>query len=368
MRHTVAEISYSNLEYNLNFVKKAAGDAGIIAIVKANAYGHGIVEISQKLEKLGVNKFGVAYTDEGVILRQAGIKSDIYILIPEGNGNASLCVEHDLIPTVSSMEFIENLSKEAKKQGKPVNAHLFIDTGMNREGVRPADAVDFMRKASKYENVNIRGICTHFATASSHYVFAKQQLDLFYETLDMLKNTGYEFKEIHADNSAAMILLPGSKFTDVRPGLTLYGYPPTVPGDITFDVKPVMTIKSKVISVRRIKKGDTVGYGMKYISDRDRNIATIPIGYGDGYLRALTNKAECIIKGKRYRLIGTVCMDSCMVDIGNDDISVGDEVFMLGGPGENNSISAYELASLAETIPYEIITAVSARVPRVYVD
>ncbi len=366
MRHTVAEISFSNLEYNLNFVKKAAGNSKILVIVKANAYGHGIVEISRQLERLGVELFGVAYADEGAVLRQAGLNGKIYVLIPEANGNAKVCIDNDLIPTVSSIDFIASLNDYSAEKGKLQKAHLFIDTGMNREGIRPGDATDFMRKAAQFKNVEINGICTHFATATSHIVFANKQLARFNETLEELEKEGFVFDEIHAANSAAMVVLPDSKFNIVRPGLTLYGYSPTVTGDTSFDVKPVMTVKSKVISVRNISKGETVGYSMKYISDRDRKIATVPIGYGDGYLRALTNKSECIIKGKRYRIVGTVCMDSCMVDIGDDDIGIGDEVIMLGGKSEAELISAYELATLADTIPYEVLTAVSARVPRVY--
>jgi alanine racemase len=368
MRHTVAEISFRNLEYNLNYVRKAAGKARILAIVKANAYGHGIVRISRKLEELGVGLFGVAYADEGVVLRQAGIAGNIYVLIPEANGNARVCVENDLTPTVSSLEFLEALNTEAENLNKIVNAHLFIDTGMNREGIRPAEALDFMLQTEKFKNVNINGICTHFATAASQVVFAGRQLELFNETLELLKNKNFEFDEIHAANSAAMVVLPDSKFNIVRPGLTLYGYPPTIANDTTFDVKPLMTVKSKVISVREIDKGDTVGYGMKYISDKKRKIATVPVGYGDGYLRSLTNKAECIIKGKRYRIIGTVCMDSCMIDIGDATVVPGDDVIIFGGNPAGDFISAYELATLADTIPYELLSAVSARVPRIYID
>jgi alanine racemase len=368
MRHTVAEISFRNLEYNLNFVKKTAGKSHILAIVKANAYGHGIVRISQKLEELGVDMFGVAYTDEGVVLRQAGIKGNIYVLIPEANSNAQVCIENDLIPTLSSLDFLEALNSEAVKVNKIVNAHLFIDTGMNREGIRPNAVLDFIQQAVKYKNVNINGICTHFATATSQVVFANRQLELFNETLAMLKEEGFEFSEIHAANSVAMVVLPDSKFNIVRPGLTLYGYPPTVTGDTAFDVRPVMTVKSKVISVRKIGKGDTVGYSMKYISDRERNIATIPIGYGDGYLRSLTNKAECIINGKRFRIVGTVCMDSCMIDAGDSSLKPGDDVIMFGGNPEGDFVSAYELTALADTIPYELLTAVSTRVPRLYID
>ncbi len=368
MRHTNAEISFAKLEYNLNFIRQAAGKSRILAVVKANAYGHGIVGISKKLEELGVNLFGVAYADEGVMLRQAGIGGRIYVLIPESNGNARLCVEHNLIPTLSSLDFLDALNSEAAKVNKTVNAHLFIDTGMNREGISPDSAIDFMRQAKKYNNVNINGICTHFATATSQMVFAARQLELFNETLGILKNNGFEFDEIHAANSAAMVVLPDSKFNIVRSGLLLYGYPPTVTGDTSFDVKPIMTIKSKVISVRRIAKGDTVGYSMKYISDRERTIATIPIGYGDGYLRSLTNKAECIVNGKRYRIVGTVCMDSCMIDVGDDAIMPDDEVLLLGGNPEGDFVSAYELAAYADTIPYELLAAVSARVPRKYID
>lgn len=365
MRQTVAEISLINLAHNLNFIRAASGNSEIIAIVKANAYGHGIVEISRELSRLGVKFFGVAFSDEGVILRKAGIENTIIVLVPETNSNTKKCVDYNLTPVVYSLDFIHELNSYAAESGKTVNAHLFIDTGMSREGIAPKNALDFMKQSAQYSAVNINGICTHFATSTSDIVFAKKQLELFNSTIDVLEKAGFWFELKHAANSGAMVKLPESKFNAIRPGLTLYGVPPSYENDIDYALRPIMSVKTSVISVREINRGDTVGYSFAYVSDKKTKIATLPIGYGDGFLRALTNKAQCLINGKRYNLVGTICMDVCMADVLDDDIKEGDEVVIIGSQ-YSESISAYELAELAGTIPYEILAAISLRVPRVY--
>jgi len=365
MRQTVAEISFVNMAHNFNFIRAASPNSEIIAIVKANAYGHGIVEISRELSRLGVKFFGVAFSDEGVTLREAGIEGTIIILVPETNSNTKKCVDYNLTPVVYSLDFMHNLNKYALQSGKTVNAHLFIDTGMNREGIAPETSLEFMRQAAQYQAVNINGICTHFATSTSDIGFATKQLDLFNETIETLEKAEFYYELKHAANSGAIVKLPESKFNAIRPGLALYGLPPSFEQDIDYDVLPILTLKTSVISVREINPGDTVGYSFAYVSDKKTRIATLPLGYGDGFLRILTNKAQCLIKGKRYNLVGTICMDVCMVDIMSDDINVGDEVVIIGSQYDE-SISAYELAESAETIPYEILAAISLRVPRVY--
>jgi len=366
MRLTVAEISFDNLAHNLDFIRANSGDAEIMPIVKANAYGHGMTEIASELMKLGISLFGVAFIDEAVELRTAGIKGEIFVLLPEQNQtNAELCVLHNLTPAIYLIDFFEALNEAAKSENKRTNAHLFVNTGMNREGVSPDEALSLMQKVSELKNVNVNGICTHFATASSHIVFANQQLEKFNSTLNILEDNGFSFERIHASNSAASILLPDARFNTVRPGLALYGYSPTVEDDKNFELKPVMTLKSNVVSVRRISEGETAGYGMNYVADKETNIALIPIGYGDGYSRQLSNKAHCLIKGKRYPLIGVISMDSCIADVGDDIIQTGDEVVLLGSRGDEN-ISAFELAEIIGTIPYEVLTSFSKRVPRIY--
>jgi alanine racemase len=367
MRHTIAVISKQSLAHNVARIRSIAGEADIIAVIKANAYGHGMIGFASELIKLGINFFGVAYADEGIILRENGFSQKIIVLVPETNGNAKLCVDFDLTPVIYSFEFAEALSAEATAIGKQAKGHLFIDTGMNREGLRTAMVLDFMKKAESLKNLTIEGFCTHFATSTNNLTFANQQLNLFNQTLDELHNNGYEFKYKHAANSGGIVNLPESRMNLVRPGMTLYGYPPAADLEEILKLKPIMTLKTKVISVRRIYKGDTVGYGLEYISEKERSIATIPIGYGDGYMRGLTHKAQCLIGGNRYDFVGTICMDVAMIDIGDDDIKCGDEVVLIGRQGDD-FISAYELSDKLGTIPYEVTSAISARVPRVYVD
>jgi alanine racemase len=365
MRLSVAEISLANLAHNLDFLRTSISDSEMLAIVKANAYGHGIDEISLELQRLGVTMFGVAFADEGVRLRETGITSKIIVLLPELNGNAKLCVDYNLTPVAYSPDFLESLNTEAGQQNKIANYHLFIDTGMNREGIRPDTAVDFIKSAAKLENIRAEGICTHFAAAWTSQDFTHKQLSLFNQTLDILISNGFEFDLIHAANSTAAIKNPESRFNVFRPGIALYGYPPTFAEDSDYPLKPIMTLRTKVSSVRSISAGDTVGYSLKYISDAERNIATIPIGYGDGLFRQYTGIGQVLIRGKRFNIVGTICMDSCMVDIGNEDIQPGEEVIIIGQQG-SESITAYEIANKLATIPYEITTAISARVPRKY--
>ena len=367
MRSTFAVINLSNLKHNLNRIKTLAPSSKVMAIVKANAYGHGIVEISKALEKFGVDYLGVAFADEGITIREAGIKIPIVVLVPTFPDEAKKFVEYDLQASVSTHEFVAELSKEAIKAGKTIPVHLCIGTGMNREGIQPGDAVQCMDKCKGMANIEFVGVCTHFATSSTDAVFVKRQLRLFNDTLESLKQAGYNFPIIHTANSGAIANHPEAHYSIVRPGMSLYGYSPIPELTGKFDLKPILTLRTKVVMMRKIRKGESVGYDRLFISDKPTTIATIPVGYGDGYFKTLTNKSQCLINGKRYNLVGTVCMDECMVDVGDDDIKVGDEVVLLGKQG-NEEITAFELANKIGTIQYEILTAISARVPRLYIE
>ncbi|TAL70550.1 MAG: alanine racemase [Bacteroidetes bacterium] len=367
MRSTIAVINLSNLKHNLNRIRELAPNSKVMAIVKANAYGHGIVEISKSLEKFGVDYLGVAFADEGIIIKEAGVNVPVVVLVPTFPDEAKKFVEYDLQASVSTYEFVQELSAEAIKAGKRVPVHLCIGTGMNREGIQPVDTVQCMEKCNGMKNINFVGVCTHFATSSTDPVFVKRQLRLFNDTLDSLKQAGYSFSIIHTANSGAIANHPESHFSIVRPGMSIYGYPPIPELSDKFDVKPILTLKTKVVMMRRIRKGESVGYDRLFISPEPTTIATIPVGYGDGYFKTLTNKSQCLINGKRYNLVGTVCMDECMVDVGDDEINVGDEVVLLGKQG-NEEITAFELANKIGTIQYEILTAISARVPRLYIE
>jgi alanine racemase len=367
MRSTVAEISKSNLKENLKFIRSLAPNTAVMAIVKANAYGHGILPVSDLLRSEGVEFLGVAFPEEGIRLRQSGDSGPIVVLVPAMAEEAMLFCEYDLQPAVSNMEFVEAMSKAASKLQVQAKLHLFIETGMNREGIYPEDTLKFLEYAKKLPNIEFIGICTHFATSSGDLEYAKLQLSIFNNLLDKLTSASHSFKYIHTSNSGAIANLPEARFNLVRPGMALYGYPPDKSLFGKFDVKPVLTLKSRVALIRRIKAGDTVGYGREFKASKDTSIATIPIGYGDGYFKTLTHKTQCLIAGKFYNMVGTICMDECMVELGDDDVRIGDEVILIGTQGKH-SISAYDLSEKIGTIPYEITTAISARVPRIYVD
>lgn len=365
LRSTIAKINLNNLRDNFLFVKKTAQNSKIIAVVKANAYGHGILEISKFLNKIGIDYLGVAFTDEGAIIRESGLNTPILVLVPDANGDAENIVKYNLDVAVSSIDFCKKLSELAKNKNKVINTHLYIDTGMSRDGIFPDDAIQFMKEFSSLTNLKMNGICSHFSSSDSDKEFSYFQLKRFNECLENLNQQGYIFDYIHMANSAGIFEFPEARFNMVRPGLSLYGYLYSSETSYAKSLKPVLSLTSKVISVRTIQKGDAVGYNRTFIADKTTRIATIPIGYGDGYPRHLTNLSKCLINGKFYNLVGTICMDESMVEIGSDDVSIGDDVTLIGSQN-GLYIGADYLADISGTITYEILTSISARVPRFY--
>lgn len=367
MRETRAEINLENLRHNFNTVRNLADGSKIMAIVKANAYGHGITRCSKELESYGADWFGVAFPEEAVEMRKAGIEKPILVLVPAPPEDSYLYCEYDLDTIISSVEQANILSETGLRKGKKISAHLFINTGMNRDGIHSGAAMEAAEIISgKMKGLELKGLCTHFGSADNpDSSMTTRQLETFDTTLQLLKKNGFEFPEIHTANSAAMMNYPESHYSMVRPGISLYGYDTSNDNSKETVLKPVMNFKTKVILTRHLARGGTVGYGERYIADKNTNIAILPVGYGDGYLWSLTNKGNVVIKGKKYPVIGTVCMDQTIIDIGNDDVNPGDDVLLIGSD-EGAKNDAGDIARMVGTISYEVLSLVTRRVPRIY--
>jgi alanine racemase len=368
MRSTIAEINLSNLRHNLKMMRTAARGSEIMPVIKADAYGHGSIRISQELRREKVEVLGVAFADEAVRLRQAGDTGEIFVLIPGTEHDIELYCAYNLQSSVEDFQVLKKLSDEAVKRNMKVKAHLFINTGMNRDGIEPKNALQFRKECDLLEGVEIIGILTHLASSElADKSFANFQLNQFNDTINTLKSNGYNFKYIHAFNSGGVLNFYDNIYNIARCGISMFGYMDYPEMAEKLNLKPIMTLKSKIININRINAGDNVGYSMKYVSKEEKKVAVVPFGYGDGYHRVLSGKADCLINGKRFKIIGTICMDQCLIDIGNENFEIGDEVVFIGNQG-NDIITAYELSELMNTIPYEITTAIKERVPRVYID
>ncbi len=369
-KRLVAEIDLDAVDFNIkSIIKRVGGKAKIIGTVKADAYGHGAVEVSEVLAENGVDMFSVAMIDEGINLRNNGIKAPILVLGLTPPEYVKEAVEYDLIQTVSDYNTAEAISKAAKELNKKAVIHIKIDTGMGRIGFRPEkEAFDEIEKISKLENIEINGIFTHFCTSDEKdKTFTYTQRDRFVYAVTELEKRGINIPIKHASASAGLMDFDDLFFNAVRPGIILYGYYPS--DDVMKDrlpLKPVMSLKSYVMYIKNIENGDTIGYGRTYMADEKRTIATIPAGYADGYNRLLSNKGYVLVNGKRAPLKGRICMDQCMADITGINVKQWDEVVLMGKQG-NEEITADEIAKEIGTISYEVLCMVSKRVPRVYI-
>lgn len=367
MRSTVAVIDLDALVWNLSVIRHRIGQARMLGMVKANAYGHGMIEVSRTLVDAGIDMLGVALVDEAIRLRLAGLAVPIVVLTPVEEHEVHDVVQYDLQTVACDVQQVQALGKAAQQVGATAVVHIYVDTGMNREGVRPDHALDFVQAVDAVPGIHATGILTHFSSADApHDAHLAAQRDAFWNVVSTLAAHGRTFSDIHMANTAAIWNDAHTHATLVRPGLSLYGY--AAAEDDVMTLRPVMSLVTRVLSKRRIYPGDTVSYGRRWMAAQETTIVTIPIGYGDGYLRSNSGKAFCLIHGKRYPIVGSICMDECMVDVGDAPVSIGDEVVMLGrqagADGHVNSIDATDIAAWAATIPYEVTTAVSARVPR----
>jgi len=375
MHPSYAIINLSNLKRNFLNIRNKVKDKKIMAVVKAEAYGHGMVECAKYLESIGNKRpdyFSVAFPKEGEKLRKAEIKKPILVFEPFSKRQVHLLFKYNLIATIFNLEHFKILEWGLEKYypnkiSKPkIKIHIKVDTGMNRLGISEKNALDFILKVNQKKIFHIDGIYTHFACSDEKdKSFTFLQINKFKYILNELKKLNIDYGWAHAANSGAILDLPDSYFDMVRPGILLYGYYPSLETKHSIVLTPVMSLYSKVASVKKIIKGDTVSYGRKFTAKKSTKIISIPLGYADGVNRNLSNKIEVIIKEKKYKQVGTITMDRFMVDIKKDNIKVDDKVIMLGKV-KNNYISAWDWSNALKTIPYEITCSIGNRIPRIY--
>lgn len=370
MRLTRAEINLTALKHNYDRIRTRVGaNVRIMGIVKANAYGHGITPIARELEEYGCDYLGVALLEEGVMLRQHGIRLPILVVGGVLGEQIHEFLDHNLDITISSVSLAEHVDREIRSSsGKKARVHLKIDTGLGRLGVKAEHGLAFVQRVTELRHLELTGIFSHFATSDEgDKSFAREQLDRFTRLLDQLEGAGIRIPLKHMANSGAILDIPDSYFSMVRPGIMLYGYYPSTTTSESVLLRPVLSLKSKVVYLKEVAAKTSISYGRTYFTDASTTIATVPIGYGDGYSRRLTNRTEVLIRRQRYPVVGTICMDQLMINVGSDStVAVGDDVVLLGRDGDQ-SISGWEIGQRLGTIPYEILTGISERVPREYV-
>lgn len=366
----LAEINLDAISYNVKQIRKVTDNkADVMAIVKADGYGFGAVEVSKVALYNGASALGVAISDEGVQLRKNNINVPILILGYTPDFKIDDVVKFNLIQTVFTYEMAESISKIATKLDKKAQIHIKIDTGMGRIGFLPTDdSINTIIKISKLKNIEINGIFTHFSTSDeSNKEFTYKQAELFQSFCNNLESKGLHIPIKHAANSGAIIDLPEFSFNMVRAGIILYGlYPSSYVNKKLLTLKPAITLKTQISYIKEVPKNFYIGYGRTYCTKSLSKIATIPVGYADGYSRLLSNKGRVLINGEYAKIVGTICMDQFMVDVTNiDNIKIGDDVILIGTQGEN-SITVEEVANIVGTINYEITCMISKRIPRVY--
>lgn len=363
----IAEIDLKALENNIKIIRSMTGKTKLLAVVKANAYGHGIVEISKELEKLNVDALGVATVEEGVKIREAKNKKPIVVLFQHFRDESEYICKYDLTPIISNAECLDDYDKFLKKHDKKLKLYIKVDTGLNRMGAKPKDVLNLAKKVSSYNTLEIEGINTHYAASDmfddASKEFTENQIKVFSDVLNELKTNGIKINNAHTANSAALLYYKNAYFDMVRAGIVLYGYTEKLHD---FGFKPILNLKSKIILTRKIKRNETVSYGMTWKANKDTNIAVVPIGYADGLSRKLSNNWEVKINGKYYPIVGKICMDIMMVDIGNENnIKEEDEVLIFGN---DERLNANTMAERIESISHEVLVRIGERVKRVYRD
>lgn len=341
-------------------------ECGMIAVLKANAYGHGLVPVAKRAVKEGVAMLGVATVEEGLALRHAGIDAPILVLIQPLAEAMSVAVEQNLRIMVSDVQVAEQLGEIARRVNEVVAIHCKVDSGMGRQGFEIDQAVRRLQYLTRISNVDIEGIATHFPVAElKDDPFTINQIKSFKYFLRQLDKGGIPYEMAHAANSAAILNYPGSTFNMVRPGLATYGVRPT-DAQQPSQLKPVLRWETKVILVKELEPGSSVGYGRTYTTPARMRAAILPVGYADGYKLALSNRADVLIRGKRCPVRGSVCMDQIVVDVGHMDVVPDDTATLIGSDG-GEAITVEELARHAQSIPYDILVGIGARVHRKYI-
>lgn len=368
-----AEIDLDAIAANVSAFRRHVGaQVEVIAVVKANAYGHGAVPVARAALEAGATRLAVHRLLEGVELRRAGLQAPILVMGSTPPSGAGLVVEWNLTPTVTTVELAEALSAQALSNQpaapeRSLPVHVKVDTGMNRYGLISSEVLEFLGEIRRLPGLAIEGLFTHFATADwEDATFVRQQLDEFNALLRSVRRAGFEIPVVHAANSAATMRYPEAHFNAVRIGIAMYGLQPSAEWELPFELHPALALKSRVVRLHRLEAGAAVGYGRTFIAQSDLLAALVPVGYGDGYHRALSNKGSVLVRGERAPVIGRVSMDQIVVDVtGIDGVQQDDEVVLIGRQGDE-CIHAEEVAALAGTINYEVTTSLLPRVVRVY--
>ncbi|MFH1995431.1 MAG: alanine racemase, partial [Candidatus Omnitrophota bacterium] len=364
---TWAEVNLKALHYNINELRKIVGKTvAVMVVVKGNAYGHGLIEVSRALRDARVDYLGVATVDEAIRLREKKVNIPVLILGSVLAEEAEEAAKRDITLTLCNEELLSIIRDIAKRRKIKIKVHIKVDTGMGRIGVWHEEAVDFIKRVHAEKSIIVEGVYTHFSSAGRDNFFTQYQMDSFNNLIHELESKDISIKYKHAANSIATVDLSSSYLNLVRPGIIVFGIYPKRNFERLIDLKPALSLKTKIVFLKDTPPGRSISYGRTYITQRHTKIATLPIGYADGYGRILSNKAEVLIRGQRAPVVGKVTMDQTMVDVGRvRGVKVGDEVVLIGKQGDQ-VIRTEKLARLAGTIPYEVLCSISNRVPRSY--
>ncbi|MEJ2032559.1 MAG: alanine racemase [Deltaproteobacteria bacterium] len=368
MTHSLnrVEIDLAALRHNYQTLQQRAGEGvEVLAMVKADAYGHGLVPVARTLAGAGARTFGVAEIEEGVSLRQAGLEGEIVVLLGALAERLPEVIAHRLSPVVFEMGLLEELSRLAVQAATRVDVHVKVDVGMGRLGLLPNDLPEFLAKMARLPGVRLAGVSSHLPMADRPQAAAtREQCRRFQEIAAKIRKDNSELR-LHLANSAALLNIPETRFDMVRPGIALYGGRASEKAGGE-ELRPVMSFKSRVLQVKEVPAGTGLSYGHTFVTSRPSKLAILPVGYDDGWLRRLSNRAEVLIRGRRVPLRGTICMNACVADVTDlPEARVGDEVALLGCQGRE-AITAGEIAGWLETIDYEVLCLIGSRNARVY--
>lgn len=360
-RQTELLIDLEAMEYNYNQIKKLQPDKEILPVLKASGYGIGAANVSKFVDKVGIKMLGTAFVDEGVVLRAGwGYEGEIVVLNQPSQEDIANIIKYDIVTGVCYIEFVEALNKEAQTAGKTAKIHIEIETGMGRTGVSLENLVQFVERVKALNNIEVEGIYSHFATSDEDLEFAKVQIEKFNQAVKIIKSKINTVKYVHIGNSAGTARIKDLPGNMIRPGIMLYGYYPNENLKKLVNLKPCTMLKSRISFIKEVEPGTSISYGRTYIANKKTTIANVPIGYADGIKRSLSNKGNVVIKGQKAPIVGTICMDSFMIDVTNLNVKIGDDVYIW----DNDKITVEEIAKQCGTINYEILCTISNRVIR----
>lgn len=365
---SIAIVDFSALRHNLDQVRqRIPNHCEILAVVKADAYGHGATAVASALARMGVRRFGVATVEEGIDLRSAGLAEPILVMGALRPETCAAMIAHRLTPIIHDRDIAEQFAKQVPSQTGPYAVHIKVDTGMGRLGLSSDEVLPLLHASPFHGKLSAEGLMTHLADADNEDpTFTRIQIELFRTLIGQVKAAGIDIPLIHAANSAAILLHPSTHFTMVRPGIMLYGYHTIVHPDGPPDLKPILSLITRVVQVRILAPGQSISYNRLFTASRPSRIAVLRIGYADGYNRLLSNRGAVLIRGHRAPIVGRVCMDMTMVDVTDiPNVVPGDEAVLIGQQG-GLRITAGHLADWSQTIPYEVLCAIGPRVRRVY--